>query len=101
MSHFVDAIEISFDRRTVNGALRSSGNNLNSQYIGMPRGSFTEDAQDPDNHDFIQQIEVGSFAGQRIYGLRPFIQTLHARKTKTLLKTLAGFSTTLDTEYFM
>lgn len=54
MSHFADAIEISFDRRTVNGALRSSGNNLNSQYIGMPRGSFTEDGQDPDNHDFIQ-----------------------------------------------
>ena len=78
MSHFADAIEISFGRRTVNGALRSSGNNLNSQFIGMPRGSFTEDGQDPDNHDFIQQIEVGSFAGKGIYGLRPFVQTLHA-----------------------
>ena len=44
----------------------------------MPRGSFTEDGQDPDNHDFIQQIEVGSFAGKGIYGLRPFVQTLHA-----------------------
>ena len=78
MSNFADAIEISFDRHTVNGALRSSGNNLNSQYIGLPRGSFSEHGQDPDNHDFIQQIEMGSFAGHRIHGLRPFVHTLHA-----------------------
>lgn len=76
MSDFSDAIKIDFDRRAVNGALKAAGNNLNSQYIGMPRGSFAEHGQDPDNHDFIQQIEMGSFAGHRIHGLGPFVQTL-------------------------
>ncbi|WP_217438500.1 M15 family metallopeptidase [Fertoeibacter niger] len=63
-------------RLTVNGALRPARNSVNTALIGMPRGTYTQDCQNPTNPAFIAMVETADMGPFRVTGLRPAVRAL-------------------------
>ena len=66
-----------FNRRSVNGDLKSAGNTLMLSLIGNPRGNYDQECRDPTNpailRHIVRDVDVGPF---EVDGLRPAVDVL-------------------------
>lgn len=70
--------DLGIDRFTVNGNLNSARNGTMLALVGNPRGTYTEDCQDPNNADFVRMVVTADFGRFRARGIRPAVETLKA-----------------------
>ena len=65
--------DLGIDRFTVNGNLNSARNGTMLALVGNPRGTYTEDCQDPNNADFVRMVVTADFGRFRARGIRPAV----------------------------
>jgi Putative peptidoglycan binding domain/D-alanyl-D-alanine carboxypeptidase len=82
MTNWAEEIDIEaatgISRRAVNGNLRPVSNDTCRALIGLPRGSFGRNCEEPENPAFIALLETRNFGPFRARGLRPAVQGLQA-----------------------
>ncbi|WP_172330376.1 peptidoglycan-binding protein [Mangrovicoccus sp. HB161399] len=68
--------DLSIDRRTINGDLRSARNSTMLRLIGSPRGNYGSDCRHPTNSRILSLIRTESVGPFRVTGLIPAIAVL-------------------------
>lgn len=77
MSKLSQAVPFPFNRKTVNGSLKGTGNTFMLSTLGNPRGSYTHTCAGPTNSSFLKHVvfnvDVGPF---NVSGLKPAVVAL-------------------------
>lgn len=68
--------EHGIDRRSINGALRSSRNATMLSLIGNPRGTYDQECRGPTNQRIANMMETADLGPFRATGLKPAVATL-------------------------
>ena len=76
MSEFSKTIAVDDIRRTINGALKGARNKTMLQLLGNPRGSYSQECQQPTNPTVKNLIVTRNVGPFKVTGLGPAVDTL-------------------------